>query len=126
MLNRFFFHPYPNHHIRTTAFMLSRETMLNVWPSSILTKKSAYLFENGKHSLTRRVMQMGLKVLVTGRDGQAYEMNSWHASNTFRQSRQENLLVADNQTLQYERADYEQRTQLARLSWGDKANPARA
>jgi hypothetical protein len=123
-LNKFFFSPFPNPHIRTTAFMLQREVMLKVWPRYILTKASAYFFENGKRSLTRRIQRLGLKVLVTGKDGRAYETNDWAGSNTFRQSAQENLLVADNQTRQYTNADFDKRKQLSRLSWGDQANPA--
>ncbi len=124
-LNRFFFNPFPNYHIRTNAFMLSREVMLKVWPQQILTKKSAYLFENGKHSLTQRILRLNLKVLVVGKDGRGYEKEEWSRSNTFRQSNQENLLIADNQTRQYAGADYETRQYLARLTWGDQANPAR-
>jgi hypothetical protein len=61
-------------------------------------KLSAYKFESGKESLTNQVRNLGLRVLVVGRDGQAYDPEHWHRSNTFWQSREENLLVADNQT----------------------------
>jgi hypothetical protein len=121
-INRFFFYPFPNHHIRTNAFMLSREIMLKVWPINILTKKSSYLFENGKQNLTQRVLKLGLKVMVAGKDGQGYEMQDWARSNTFRQARQENLLVADNQTRQYADTDSTTRKYLSQLTWGDQAN----
>ena len=92
--------------------------MLMLWPRCVLTKRGAYLFENGKHSLTKRVMRQGLKMIVVGRDGKGYEKEEWNRSGTFRQRNQENLLVADNQTRRYANADEAARNHLARAAWG--------
>jgi hypothetical protein len=49
---------------------------------------------------------------VTDRD------DAWK-SNTFRQNRQENLLIADKQTEIFDRSDPDGRAALTRLAWGD-------
>jgi hypothetical protein len=112
------FLPFPNPHIRTNAFILSREVMLRIWPRLILFKRSAYLFENGRNCMTRRVEHLQLKALIVGKDGLGYEQNSWHKSRTFRQGTQENILVADNQTRLYDSADPATRARLSKLAWG--------
>lgn len=124
-INRRVFLPFPNHHIRTNAFMLARQLMLEVWPRSVVTKTTAYLLENGRNGFTPRILRRGLKPLVVGRDGRGYEKEDWARSNTFRQSSQENLLVADNQTRNYATADFDTRKYLSQLAWGDEASPAR-
>jgi len=117
------FPPFPNYHLRTNAFMAASSTLGRVRPGPIRTKLSAYRFESGNDSLTNRVRRLGLRVLVVGRDGDAYDPERWHLSNTFRQSRQENLLVADNQTDDYEGADPASRSEVSRDSWGEWARP---
>ena len=87
------------------------------------TKISAYKFESGKESLTNQVRGLGLQVLVVGRDGEGYEPERWPLSNTFWQSREENLLVADNQTELYLSSDKETRAELAQYAWGSFARP---
>ena len=123
-INRRFFLPFPNYHIRTNAFMLSRQLMLDVWPRSVVNKSTAYMVENGRNGFTPRVLRRGLKPLVVGRDGRGYDKEDWAVSNTFRQANQENLLIADNQTRNYAAADFENRKHLSRLAWGDAATPS--
>ena len=115
---------FPNHHLRTNAFMGSRQTLRRVRLGLMRIKFSAYKFESGKDSLTNQVLKMGLKVLVVGKDGEGYEPERWHLSNTFWQAREENLLVADNQTEFYLDADAETRAKHARYAWGEFARPA--
>jgi hypothetical protein len=117
------FPPFPNYHLRTNAFMAARTTLVRVRPGAIRTKLAAWRFESGNDSLTNRVRRLGLRVLVVGRDGEGYDPERWHLSDTFRQSRQENLLVADNQTDDYEAADALQRGEVSRDAWGEWARP---
>jgi len=91
---------------------------LKVWPRWVVTKRGAYLFENGKNSLTQRILRMNLEVLLVGRDGHSYRKEEWSRSKTFRLDNQQNLLVADNQTRQYDQADLETRKHLTRAAWG--------
>jgi hypothetical protein len=112
------FPPFPNYHIRTNAFMASRETLLQIRVGHILTKLAAFKLESGYGSLTNQVLSLGLRVLVIGKNGQSYNPEQWSQSKTFRQSSQENLLVADNQTDAYDRADLETSMELSRIAWG--------
>ena len=115
---------FPNYHLRTNAFMAARQTLQRVRLGPMRIKLSAYKFESGKDSLTNQVLKLGLKVLVVGRDGEGYEPERWHLSNTFWQSREENLLVGDNQTEFYLTADAATRAERARHAWGEFARPA--
>ena len=115
------FLPYPNYHLRTNGFMASRQVLEKVRTGIIFRKTHAYKFESGKNSMTRQVLNMGLKVIVVGKNGHGYEMSQWHMSGTFRQGNQENLLIADNQTDMYAKADAATRLMLVRRSWGDHA-----
>jgi hypothetical protein len=112
---------FPNPHVRTNAFMLERDLMLELdWP--VAGRKGLALeLESGRRSITRQIVSRGLDVLVVGADGCAYEARDWHASRTFRSGLQENLLIADNRTRQYADASPVRREQLARLAWGDRA-----
>ena len=115
---------FPNYHMRTNAFMAPREVLLRIRVRPIVFKLSAFLLESGRNGLTQQVMAMGLKPLVVDRAGRAFEPERWHLANTFRQSRQEDLLVEDNQTVAYDQAQPEERANLSRISWGEFARPA--
>jgi hypothetical protein len=114
-----YFDPFPNHHIRTNGFMISREVMRRIHHGIILSKVDAHRFESGKQSLTKQVLQMNLNVLVVGKNGAGYKMEDWCRSNTFRQGEQNNLLIADNQTNTYLHADPELKDMLSYLAWGE-------
>ena len=124
-LRRGVFAPFPNHHLRTNAFLLSRETALRVRVAPMPKKYDAYIFESGSQGLTRQVLAMGKPVLVVGRDGKAYGMNDWHLSNTFWRGNQENLLVADNQTRKYDASEADVRALFSAFAWGPAADPGR-
>lgn len=115
----FFFDPFPNYHVRTNAFMMSRSVMLRIRCPRIRTKMDAYRFESGKDGLTRQILRMGLDVLIVGRDGAAYRVEDWCRSDILFQGEQENLLVADNQTIQYMNGDADFRLLLVGLAWWD-------
>jgi hypothetical protein len=50
-----YFDPFPNYHIRTNGFMISRDVMRKVHQGIILSKMDAHRFESGKRSLTKQV-----------------------------------------------------------------------
>lgn len=110
--------PFPAAHIRSNAFMMRRETMLTIKPGTIQTKEDALNFESGRRSLTAQVRSAGLAALVVGRDGAGYPAERWPESETFWQADQGNLLVADNQTLDYARGDRAHRRFRAAYAWG--------
>jgi hypothetical protein len=115
---RLFFPPFPNIHIRTNGFLIARKEFLAMRPYLLLSKLNAWLFESGRHSMTRQVLARGMEVVVVGRDGRVYRPEEWQASNTFWQSRQENLLIQDNRTLAYERGSVEYRAGQSQAAWG--------
>lgn len=121
VLCRLCFLPFPNPHIRTNAFMLRRELMQILWPRFVVSKRGAYLFENGRNSLTRRVQRMGQRAVVVSKEGAVFEQEEWPQSQTFRQRDQGHLLVADNQTRLYGEGDEVSRKRLSWLAWGDQS-----
>ena len=118
---RRYFTSFPNPHIRTNAFMIARDRMLGLQHGRIETKHAAYCFENGRRSMTRQLQRLGLKTLVVGRDGAAYDVLDWPRSNTFRHGEQRNLLVADNRTQSYLDADTMEQVRQERVAWGEQA-----
>ena len=109
---------FPNPHIRTTAFTLDRALLLEMDLQHAADKRATYLLESGPHSLTRRVQEHGLRTVVVGRDGHAYEVEEWPLSATYRAGGQGNLLVADRRTRDWERASLRLRRRLSRDAWG--------
>ncbi len=109
---------FPNPHIRTTAFMLDRRTAVELDLPRARDKRTAYLLESGWHSITRRILQQGRRVVVVGCDGRAYDITEWKDSRTYRAGNQDNLLVADNRTEDWLRASSRMRRRLSRDAWG--------
>lgn len=118
------FPPFPNYHVRSNAFMLSRDTLRRIRIRPTPFKLAAFLLESGRSGLTRQVMALGLRPLLVTRGGDVLEKEKWHLADVFRQGRQAGLLVADNQTDAYEHADLAVRAELSRLAWGAYARPA--
>lgn len=116
------FNPFPNYHIRSNAFMIARNVMLRLRVGAIRRKSDAEMFESGRRGMTRQILDANLRALVVGRDGEAYEKERWPESRTFRSGAQDNLLVSDNRTRQYENADAETRRLLSLSTWGDATN----
>ena len=71
--------------------------------------------------MTRQILRTGLKALIIGKDGNGYGVRDWPLSNTFRLSRQENLIIADNQTRRYHSFSDETKLLHTLISWGEEA-----
>jgi hypothetical protein len=112
------FPSFPNYAVRTNGFVIRRDLFVELCPPRIGRKRAAYRFESGRWGLTRLVQARGLEVFVVGKDG-AYPPGDWARSGGFRQGRQSNLLIADNQTDRFADADQATRERLASLAWGD-------
>lgn len=117
------FNHFPNYHIRTNAFIVSRDAMLQS-AVRVITKMDAYKYESGKRGLTMQVLESGCRALVVGAGGETFDKEDWHLSNTFWQANQERLMVADNQTRQYSEGTSEIKRILAQRAWGDYARPS--
>ncbi|UCH72686.1 MAG: hypothetical protein JSU82_09865 [Rhodospirillales bacterium] len=120
--------PFPNYHLRTNGFLISRELLLDLEVWEMKVKPDVSRFEAGPKGMTRQVLQRGLEPYVVDRDGTAWARADWEASGTYRSGEQERLLIADNRTNAYLKADPETRGWLRRLAWspGDPGrNPQR-
>jgi len=111
------FPQFPNYHVRTNAFMISREVMTRLKTEIVLRKWNAYRFESSKDGMTHQIMTAGLLPLTVGADGRGYEPGDWPQARTFWIARQENLLISDNQTRSYEEGTPELRERLAFHAW---------
>lgn len=114
---RLAFPRFPNPHIRTTAFILRRRVALELGLERAHDKYSAYLLESGRRGITRQIQARGLRAVVIGRDGRTYEPREWMRSHTYRSGEQENLLVADNRTSDWQLGSPSQREVLSRYAW---------
>lgn len=108
---------HPNPHIRTNAFMVSRDLFLSLRAPAFKRKMDAYKFESGRHSMTKQIMARGLRPIVVDRRGKTYEIPEWKSSSTFWIDVQDNLLVADNQTSNYAAGSSERRKVLKNHAW---------
>jgi hypothetical protein len=112
------FPPFPNPHLRSNAFAISRELALSLeWPAPV-GKLEAWRLESGNRGITRQVLQGGLQALVVGRDGVSYPPERWHASRTYCSGAQDNLMVSDNRTREFEDAGSRRRLALELMTWG--------
>lgn len=111
---------FPNPHIRSNGFLVSRNLLLNLYADcEIKTKDDACLFESSDFSLTRKIWELGLKTLLVGKNGVSYDIHDWPKSNTFRLGSQENLLISDNQTRAFDNYCKKERVAMSWISWGD-------
>ena len=120
----FRFPKFPNPHLRSNAFALRRVLANEVFrTTAIKTKLDAYLLESGPGGITRQVMMKGLTCLIVGRDGRGYGPDWWAISRTFRLGRQENLLVHDNMTREFDRLTVAEKVVTAHRTWGRLDRP---
>jgi hypothetical protein len=112
------FPPFPNAHLRTNAFGIERDILTGLEFAAIREKEDAYAIESGPRSLTSQVLGLSLDAVLVGRNGRSYSPPDWWKSQTFRQRRQANVLVGDNQTERYRIADRAERKFLSGLAWG--------
>ena len=115
------FLPFPNPHLRTNGFCISKKLFLDVTCGyTIKDKNDTFLFESGKDGISRRIALRRLHLIVVGRDGRGFFPNEWSISGTYRQGEQGNLLIADNQTRMFTDADNSKRIILSQNAWGKK------
>ena len=117
---RFLISPFPNPHVRTNAFMVRRKDFIELSRGAMKRKFQAYLFESGRRSLSNKIIKKGLEIAVVGKNGKRYSPQQWKESNTFWIGEQENLLISDNQTELYDKAELYYKKYLSFIAWGVK------
>ncbi len=110
---------FPNPHIRTAAFMIERTILLAMNLDAARDKRDTYLLESGRRSITRQVLERALRAVVVGRDGRVYGVKDWAVSRTYRSGEQDNLLVADRRTADWQSASPRLRRRLSRDAWSE-------
>ena len=96
----------------------TRTISVNCQQKSNPNRRDALKFESGKNSLTNQIFRKSLKVLVVDKNGVVYEKEDWPKSQTFRQTNQANLMIADNRTREYAESDDENKECLSKVAWG--------
>ena len=117
-----YFLPFPNPGIRTHAFMVPPGILnrIGFYPKTecCIAKEMEFVFESGIIGLSKQALLAGMKLLVVGADGEAYPMEKWYESNTFRTKIQENMLIGDHHTRNYAEASPEMKKKYEEISYG--------
>ena len=116
------FPPFPDPHIRSNGFMVSRQRFLEL-NTGIKTKLDACAFESGTDSMTSRIRRKGLEAVVVDRSGHGYDVADWVRSKTFRLGNQEDLILTDNQSRSFDAMAPGSRATHVRMTWGDYLGP---
>jgi hypothetical protein len=114
---------FPAVHLRTNAFLMRREEFCGLRWGSLTTKRANYRMESGRHGLTDQLHARGRRTVVVDRHGAARDWPQWDEAAVFWQQRQQDLLVADNQTRTYTAGAPDWRRVLSGYAWGDRARP---
>lgn len=114
---------FPNPHIRTNAFLVDRQKFLKVAEKyKFQSKDDCYEFESGRKGLTESIRREGASIFVVGRDGLGYDIMSWEKSNTFCSGKQQNLIISDNQSKDYENSSEDRQKYLTTLTFHELRN----
>lgn len=108
---------FPNINLRATAFLINREAFVTFERGSLDTKYGNNLFEAGPNSMSKQLQNRNCVLYVVDRLGKTWLPADWQKSLTFRAGNQENLLIADNRTDEYQNGSYRRRLKLARVAW---------
>ena len=127
---RYNFYPHVKPHLRTNAFLIDREVFLSLryydpkpyWLSFLKhgpkeSKLKTFCFEHGNDSMTNQILKKGLNVMIVDKNGKSYSIANWKESNTFWHGEQENLIIQDNQTLNYTGGSEAYKTTLRIKAW---------
>ena len=120
------FPAFPNPHVRTNGFFMSRERFLKLQTPRLPSKIDTSLIESGPDSITRRLLNDGLRAVVVDRAGATYDIDRWPQSRTFRLSDQNGLLFGDNHTRAFTSMSAGAKATHERITWGDFLKPAPA
>ena len=119
---------FPNPHLRSNGFLVRRALFTAFIEHQPIPagKRDALMLECGDAGFTRFLAAQGLRAVVAGADGRAYEAEHWPESRTHCVPDRSNLLVSDNRTRAYEAAAPFSRRDMERAVWGRTFTPWRA
>ena len=108
---------FPNAHLRTNVFVVSRETFRSLDFGKIGSKNDTWKLESGRNGISRQIERRGGALVVVDREGRSYRPESWAHSGTFWQEDQQGLLAKDRQTRIYEQANPAERSAMHAEAW---------
>lgn len=111
---------FPNPHLRSTAFMVSRADFLDVQLID-KSKIACCRFESGPDGISLKMLRQGKELLMVGADGVGYSLDQWPTCGAFRSGDQSNLLAVDNQTAAYDRYSEPEKHAHRVMTWGGYA-----
>ena len=114
----FLFKPFPNYHIRTSIFLIRRELFLAYPKRKFISKFRAYLFENGRKSITNFILKKRYEAVIVDSEGNVYNRLNCREAKVFWRDDQNKLLISDKQTEIYKNANALQRNEMTKLAWG--------
>ena len=114
---------FPAVHLRTNAFVIERQLLLSLRIGRLSGKRWVYRLESGRGNMTAQLTALGRSPVVVDRQGAARRGPDWPQGDVFWQGRQEDLLVADNQTRRYSDGPAHHREVLSGFAWGLAARP---
>ena len=118
------FDGFPAPHVRTNAFLVDRDFFLGLEFGKLDTKRATHRLESGVNSFSTQILRAGSAVAVVGRHGPVLDWRRWPEANVFWQGDQQDLLISDNQTRAYDRANLTQRASMSAFAWGEMASPS--
>lgn|GEM_PF-280275 len=118
------FNGFPAPHVRTNAFLVDRDFFLSLEFGELDTKRATHRLESGENSFSTQILRTGSTVAVVGRNGPVLDWRRWPEANVFWQGDQQDLLISDNQTRAYDRANLTQRASMSAFAWGEMASPS--
>ena len=110
---------FPNPHIRTNAFLISRRLFIKYFQFYGLpkTKDDCHNVESGSISLTQYALAENCNPGLIDKNGVFFDLNRLHLSNTYRVNSQEGLLVSDNRTREFAAASFCRKLSLSYDAW---------
>ncbi len=109
---------FPNAHVRTNAFMMKRDLLLEIARGKLVSRRDTSCLESGRRSISRQLLEKGLRVLLVDSQGNCHPPADWRNLRLFWQQGQEDLIVGDNQTAAYSTESKPGRAARALRAWG--------
>ena len=111
---------FPNPHIRTNAFLISRKLFIRYFQLYGLpkTKNDCHNIESGVISLTQYALAENCNPGLIDKNGVFFDLSRLYLSNTYRANSQEGLLVSDNRTREFSAASFCGKNSLSYDAWG--------
>ena len=123
-LNNFFFfkknfNKFPNPHIRLPAFLLKQCDYLRfVKNRHYDSKKSAWITESGKNSMTAYFKEIGFNIYIVNSDKKKFSLNDMKESETYSYKNQDKVLISDRHIRNYLNFDISKKKLVEKRNWG--------